>query len=134
MITLEQAKKAVAAAQAKAKELNIAVTTVITDEHGSIILVEKMDGSLQISPQFAYAKSFTSANLGFPTSALAQFAGEKKPYFGINSLFGGEFTTIAGGVPVVKDDKRIGGIGVGGSTDVSEDEQCANAALEAITG
>ncbi len=133
MISLSQAKKAAAAAQAKAEEYGIAVTTVITDEHGSIILVEKMDGAFQISPQFAHAKAFTSANLGFPTSGLADFAAEKKPYFGINTLFGGELTTISGGIPVMKDDKRIGGIGVGGSMDVSQDEECAKAALAAIS-
>jgi uncharacterized protein GlcG (DUF336 family) len=128
MITLEKARKAVEAAQQKAAELGIAVTIAIVDEHGSIIMIARMDNALQISPQFAMAKAFTSANLGFPTSALAQYAVEKKPYFGINSLFGGEFTTIAGGVPVMSGEKRIGGVGVGGSTDVTQDEQCAQAA------
>lgn len=133
MITLEKAEKATQAALEKAKELGISVTVAIVDEHGTMITVTRMDEALQISPQFALTKAYTSANLGFPTSALAQYAVEKKPYFGINTLHGGEFTTIAGGLPVMKENKRIGGVGVGGSADVTQDEQCAQAAVAVLS-
>src|SRR5260370_41795658 len=98
MITLDKAKKALEASEKKAAQLGTAVTTVIVDEHGSIIAVSRMDGAIPISPRFAYSKAFSSANLGLATEAMAQYATEEKPYFGLNTLFGGERTTMAVGI------------------------------------
>lgn len=134
MITLENAKKALEVAENKARELGVAVTTVIVDDHGTPLAMSRMDGAITISPKFAQTKAYTSASLGAPTSALAGFTGEGKPYAGLTSLFGGELTTMAGGVPVMMHGKLVGGIGVGGSQDVSQDEQCAMAAKAVLEG
>ncbi len=133
MIALEKAKIALKASENKARELGIAVTTVIVDEHGSIIAVSRMDGAIPISPRFAYSKAFTSANLGMPSEGLGAYACEGKPYFGINTLFGGELTAIAGGLPVKVEDKIIGAIGVGGSTNTNQDSLCAQEAVKVLT-
>ena len=132
MITLEKAKKALEASERKAKEFGIAVTTVIVDEHGSIIAVSRMDGAIPISPRFALNKAYTSANLGMPTEAIAEYATEGKPFFGLNTLFGGKLTTMAGGAPIVMDKKLVGGVGVGGSQDVSQDAACAKEAKKVL--
>lgn len=133
MITLDKAKKALEASEQKAKELGTAVTTVIVDEHGAIVVVSKMDGAIVISPRFAYCKAFTSASLGMPSEGIGAYAVEGKPYFGINTIFGGEITPIAGGIPVKMGEKLVGGVGVGGSMDVSQDSQCAQAAAKVLT-
>ena|SRR5712672_3072980 len=127
-------KKGTGSIGKKAKELGVAVTTVIVDDHGSMIAVSRMDGAIPISPRFALSKAFTSANLGSPTESLAQYAGEGKPYFEFNTLFGGELTAIAGGEPVLLHGKVVGGIGVGGSMDVNQDAQCAKAAKNVLEG
>jgi uncharacterized protein GlcG (DUF336 family) len=132
MITLDKAKKALEASEKKAEELGIAVTTVVVDEHGSIISVSRMDKAINISPRFAYSKAFTSSNLGLPSEGLEPYAAEGKPYFGINTLFGGELTTIAGGLPVKIGNKLVGGVGVGGSTDTAQDSQCAQEAVKVL--
>ncbi len=132
MITLEKAKKALEASERKAKELGTAVTTVIVDEHGSILAVSRMDGAIPISPRFALNKAYTSANLGMPTEAIAAYATEGKPFFGLNTLFGGKLTTMAGGAPIVMDKKLVGGVGVGGSQDVSQDATCAKEAKKVL--
>jgi len=132
MLTLQKAKLALEASEKKAKELNVRVTTTIVDDHGSVIASSRMDGAIPISPRFSYGKAYTSANLGAPTKDLSKYATEGKPYFGISDLFGGKLTTIAGGVPVIEDGKVVAGIGVGGSMDVSQDNECAEEALKAI--
>ena len=131
-MNLSKAKKALEASEEKARQLNIAVTTVVVDDHGSIIVASRMDGAIPISPRFAYAKAFTSASIGVPSEGLGDYAKEGKPYFGINTLFGGELTAIAGGAPVKSGEKLIGGVGVGGSADVTQDAQCAQSAAKIL--
>src|SRR3989344_2056485 len=120
MITLDKSKQALEAAEKKAKGLNVAVTITIVDSHGRVISSSRMDGAIPISPRFAYEKAYTSANLGAPTKDLAKFATEGKPYFGLTDIFAGKLTTIAGGIPVFENNRIAGGIGVGGSMDVSQ--------------
>lgn len=132
MITLKKAREAIEASEKKATELGVAVTTVVVDEHGTLISASRMDNALVISPKFATAKAYTSATVGFPTDALEPFAAQDKPYFGINTLFGGELTTIAGGLPVMADSKRIGAVGVGGSADTQQDLMCAKEAVKVL--
>lgn len=132
MLTLEMAKRIIEASERKAKELGITVSTVVVDTHGTIIAMSRMDNSLVISPKYAYAKAYTSAVLKFPTNALGEYAVEGKPYFGMTSIFGGELTTISGGLPIVANSNVVGGVGVGGSADVSQDLACAEAGLSAL--
>ena len=133
MITLNQAKKALQAAEKKAESTGIAISTVIVDDHGSIIATSRMDGALPISPRIAQAKAWTSAALAVPSEGLAQFAKEGMPYFGINTLFGGELTPMAGGMPILQGKNLIGAVGVGGSPDISQDVECAKAASSQLS-
>jgi len=133
MLTLEKAQKAIEAAQNKAKELGIAVTVTVVDEHGALVAASRMDGALTVSPKFSFAKAYTAAVIGLPTGDIAQYAGEGKPYYGTTSAFGGELMVIAGGLPIKEGSKVIGGIGVGGSYDVNQDVECAKAGLSVFS-
>lgn len=125
--------KAVEAAIKKAEELNVQISVAIVDQYGDLVAFGRMLNAFKISPKFAITKAVTAGTLGMPTADMAGYAVEGKPYFGLNSLFGGELTTIAGGIPVKKGDQLIGGIGVGGSTDVNQDVECAKSALVVLT-
>ena len=131
MISVENAKNAIASAQRKARDLSINISVVIVDQNGLIIAAERMDNALPISPRFAYAKAYTAAVLRMPTNTLAEFAQPGKPYFGVTSIFGGEFTDIPGGLPVTINKRIVGGVGVGGG-EVKQDEECANVAMKVL--
>ncbi|KKR81292.1 MAG: ATP/cobalamin adenosyltransferase [Candidatus Daviesbacteria bacterium GW2011_GWA1_41_61] len=127
-----KAKKVIEAAEAKAEELGIAISTAIVDEYGDLVAFSRMKGAIKISPKFALAKAYTAGTIGMATVDMAPYAVPGKPYYGMDALFGGELTTIAGGLPIKAGDKLIGGIGVGGSADVTQDVECAQAALKAL--
>lgn len=132
MLDYSKIRKAIEASEVKAKELGIAISTAIVDEHGDLIAFSRMEGAIKISPKFAIIKAYTSGTIGMSTADMAPFATPGKPYYGIDTLFGGELTTIAGGLPIKYNNKLAGGIGVGGSVDTSQDVKCAEIALEAI--
>lgn len=126
------AEKAVQAAIAKAEELNIKITVAIVDDHGTPIMLRRMEGAIPVSPQFALSKAYTAAAVGLPTTAIAQYAIPGQPLNGITSAMGGKIMVIAGGLTIKHADIIVGGVGVGGSYDVSQDLACAQAALEAF--
>lgn len=131
MLSLEKARNAVAASEAEAKKLSIAVTTAVVDGSGNILLVSRMDGALTVSPKFALAKAYSSGTLGMPTGDMAGFTLPGKPYYGLSDL-DKKFTTMAGGLPIKMGNQLVGGIGVGGSYDTSQDVACAQAGLKAL--
>ncbi|MBN1162693.1 heme-binding protein [Patescibacteria group bacterium] len=132
MLNLSKSKEALELSEKKAKELGIKVTTVVVDEHGTLVAMSRMDGAFYISPKFASMKAYTSALLGLPSGDIAPYTEEGKPYFGLNAAFSNELITLAGGLPIKDGDKVVGGVGVGGSLDVNDDVKCAEEALKAF--
>lgn len=126
------AKKAVEAAIKKAEDMGVAVSVAIVDSHGSLMAFGRMKDAIKISPRFSQAKAYTAATVGMATGDMAGYAVEGKPYFGLNSILGGDLTTIAGGLPIKKGEELVGGIGVGGSADVNQDVEIAKAGLEGL--
>lgn len=131
-MTLLKAQKALELIRAKAEEMGVAVSASVVDPSGTLIASMKMDGAISISPKFSFTKAFTSATIGMPTSGMAAYDVPGKPYYGLHTIMAGSLTTIAGGQPIMVDSKLIGGIGVGGSADVSQDDACATAGLSAF--
>lgn len=133
MLTLEKILQAAKAVEAEAVKLKQAVSLVVVDAGGNVVLVHRMDGALVVSPKFAYAKAYSSGTLGMPTGDMAPFALPGKPYFGISDL-DERFTVMAGGLPIKEGSQLVGGIGVGGSYDTAQDVACAQAGLKVLQG
>jgi uncharacterized protein GlcG (DUF336 family) len=129
MLTLETALQAAHSAIEEAKRLSTTIAVSVVDESGIEVVSLKMDGALPVSPEFSHAKAYTAATLRLPTASIAEYAVAGKPYYGTTSASSGKFMVIAGGIPIQEGDKVIGGIGVGGSHDVTQDVACAEAGL-----
>ena len=69
-ITLEQAKKAMAAAEAEAKKNNWNMTIVILDSGCNPVMMQRADGAQLAAPQVAHDKAYTACAYKRPTKAL----------------------------------------------------------------
>jgi glc operon protein GlcG len=133
-LSLDMAKKMVAACEAKAKQEGWKMNIAVVDDGANLVAFERMDGAYLGSIQVAQHKAITSANFPFSTRQFGElaFGKEGKPGAvpGIADFPG--IVTFAGGLPIITVNKvQIGGIGVSGGTS-DQDEQCAQTGLDAI--
>jgi glc operon protein GlcG len=128
-ITLEQAKKAMAAAEAEARKNNWNVVISIVDSGGHAVMVQRLDGTQIASIGIAEGKARTAVEFRRPTKALEDvIAGGGA---GLRFLSVRAATPLEGGVPVIIDGKIAGGIGVSGVAS-KDDAQIARAGADAV--
>ena len=130
-ITLEQAKKVMAAAEAKATQNNWNVVISIVDSGCNAVMLQRLDGSHLAAIRIAEGKARTAVEFRRPTKALEDdmaAGGVGLKYFAVRGA-----TLIEGGIPIVADGKIVGGIGVSG-VHATEDAQIAQAGADAIVG
>jgi uncharacterized protein GlcG (DUF336 family) len=131
VLTLEGARAALAAAEQRAHEIRIPMNIAIVDASCHLISFTRMEGAKLTSIAIAIDKAFTAAGHRAPTSVYKEAVWPGGPAYGIGNSNGGRFTTIAGGVPIVKDGVVVGAVGC--STGMpSQDEDVARAAVDAV--
>jgi glc operon protein GlcG len=124
-ITLDDAKKMMAAAEAEAAANDWEVVIAILNDGGRIVAVHRMDGARPGNDQIAIAKATTSAMTCRPTVVWEKWIeGPHKAY----ATF--PFIAAQGGLPIIIEGDLIGAIGVSGVKSF-EDEQIALAAIRA---
>ena len=127
-ITLEQAKKAMVAAEAEARKNNWAVVISIVDNGGHLVALQRLDAQTA-SIDIATGKATTAAAFRRPTKSLED--GLAAGSAGLRILSVKTATAIQGGVPIVLDGKIIGAIGVSGVM-AAQDEVVAMAGAAAV--
>lgn len=130
-LSLEMAKKMADAAEQKALDIKIKIVIAIIDEGGNLKLFRRMDGTSFGSVRIAQLKAQTSASLPISTKALAERSMKlpNDPYNG-GAIPG--ILLLGGGLPILTSAKEhLGGIGISGATP-ELDEECAQAAIDAI--
>jgi glc operon protein GlcG len=114
-ITLDQAKEAVAAAQAEARRNGWRMAVAVVDPGGYLVYFERTDGTQNASVSLAHAKARTSALFRRPSKVFAdQFAAGNTGFMS----FPNDARPIAseGGIPIVVNGRLIGAIGTSGGT------------------
>ncbi len=128
-ITLDQAKKAVAGAQAEARQNKWDVVVAIVDPAGQLVLLEKMDNTQNAASEVARQKASSAALYRRPTKAFQDGLAAGGAGLRILRLEGA--VPLDGGLPIVVDGKIIGAIGVSGVTS-EQDGQIAKAGVDAL--
>src|SRR5215813_9135788 len=126
-LNLSAVKTMVAAAEAKAIELNVSVTICIVDEGGNLLFLEKGDRASLNTIQFAQKKARHAAFYGNPSKDGADAV--KKGNTEVLAF--PEFFLNQGGLSIRVDGQVLGGISASGAK--SEiDEQIAQAGIDAL--
>jgi uncharacterized protein GlcG (DUF336 family) len=127
-LTLDDAKKIAAAAEAEARANNWNVAISIVDDGGHLLWLQRMDGVAPVSAYFAPAKARTAA-LGRRESKIYEdMINNGRISFSTVPFIDG---MLEGGVPIVADGHVVGGVGVSGVKS-AEDAQIAKAGIAAL--
>lgn len=126
MVTLQDARRVIAAAEAKAAEIGQPMNIAVVDGGGNLISHVRMDGAWIGSIDISINKAFTSRAFDITTKDLADNSQSGDQFFGIHVSNRGRIMIFAGGIPLKRDGTVVGAIGVsGGSGD--QDHQVAEA-------
>jgi len=128
-ISLEDAKKAAAAALAEAKRHGWIMAVAITDPAGLLVYFEKSDDTQHGSVDVAIAKSRCAALFKRPTKVWQDMLASGGDGLRVLGLPG--VVPVEGGVPLVRSGQIVGAIGVSGGSS-PQDGQCGRAAAEAL--
>jgi len=128
-ISLENAKKAAAAAIAEARKNNWTMALAVVDPSGTLVYYEKLDNTQIGSSQVAISKARSAALFKRPTKSFEdQLA---KGGDGLRTLGLEGAVPVEGGVPIVIEGKIVGAIGMSGGTS-AQDAQCAQVGADAL--
>jgi uncharacterized protein GlcG (DUF336 family) len=116
MVTLEDARRVIAAAEAKAAEIGQPMNIAVADGGGNLVAHVRMDGAWLGSIDISIKKAYTSRAFDIATKDLAEHSQSGGQFFGIHVSNGGRIMIFAGGSPLRRDGKVVGAIGESGGS------------------
>ncbi len=126
VITLDDAKKLLAAAEEEATRNNWGVVIAILNDGGRLVALHRMDGARPGNDQVAIGKATTSAMTCRPSAVWQKWVDGDYPS---RATMG--FLTQQGGVPIMIDGELVGAVGVSGVRS-DQDEQVAVVAIQKV--
>jgi glc operon protein GlcG len=125
-LTLEGAKKVIAATVAEAKRINSPGGSIaVVDDGGNLLALERLDQTFAASANIAIGKARTSALFKKPTKLFEDaIKGGRTSMVTLGSDLQ-NFTPLQGGIPLEWEGKVVGAIGVSGAASAQQDEELA---------
>ncbi|MDH3592516.1 MAG: heme-binding protein, partial [Planctomycetota bacterium] len=115
-ITVRQARAAVEAARARAKDLGVKMNIAVVDRGANLKAFMRMDGAWLGSIDISMRKARTARYFDMPSGAIGELSQPGGSLFGIEHSNNG-LITFPGGVPIHSPrGEIIGAIGVSGDT------------------
>lgn len=121
-ISLAQAKTVITAAEKKADEIGQPMNIAVVDAGGNLVAHVRMDNAWLGSIDISINKAFTSRAFDITTKDLGENAQPGQQFYGIHASNHGKIMIFAGGIPLKKDGKVVGAIGVSGGSGVQDHE------------
>jgi uncharacterized protein GlcG (DUF336 family) len=132
-LTYDEARTAVDAALAKAREIGSPSSVAVMDNGRELLALARMEDALLASPEIAQGKAYTSASMKMPTGDIAPLTEPGGPFYGLEHTHHRPMVVFAGGLPLEAGGEIVGSIGVaGGSPD--QDVEVASAGVAALGG
>jgi uncharacterized protein GlcG (DUF336 family) len=131
MITLEVARRVIAAAERKAAEIGQPMNIAVADAGGNLVAHVRMDGAWIGSIDISIKKAWTARAFDLPTKDLAAHSQSGGQFFGIHASNGGQVMIFAGGIPLREGRQVVGAIGVSGGSG-AQDQAVAEAGAAAL--
>lgn len=126
----EQARKAIAAAVAESRKLNLPMAIAVVDNAGVMVAFERMDNTQTGSVGVSQDKAVSAAMYRRPTKVFQDVLAAGGA--GLRVLTLRNANAVEGGIPIVVDGKVMGGLGVSGGT-AEQDGAVAKVGLDALT-
>lgn len=133
-LNLEGAKIIAAAAEEKARSMNLGMNIAVVDASTHLIHFVRTPGAKLTSINIAIDKAFTAAGHRAPTHMYMENRAFQPggPAEGIGRTNGGRFTTIGGGVPVFNAEGHVvGAVGASSGT-AAQDREVVEAGVRAL--
>jgi glc operon protein GlcG len=127
-LTLDGARRVIAAAQAEARKTHATGVVAVVDDGGNLIAVERIDGTFAAGANISIGKARTAVLFKKPTKFFEDVI--KNGRTAMVTLEG--FTPLQGGIPIMVDGQLVGGVGVSGAASAQRDEELAIAGAAAV--
>ncbi|NEB78044.1 heme-binding protein [Streptomyces sp. SID14478] len=130
-LTIQDAETLVSAAQRAAEAAGVTVSVTVLDAGGHLLAFRRDDRAVLISGETSTRKAYTALQLNAPTADLVDLVKPDGPFHSLPTALDKPLLFIAGGLPVHRDGRIIGAVGVGGGAP-EQDHGFATAAVEAL--
>jgi glc operon protein GlcG len=132
-LTIEGAKKVIAASVAYAKKNNSPGGVIaVVDDGGNLMALERLDGTFAAGANISIGKARTAVLFKRPTKVFEDTI--KNGRTAMVALPDGFFTPLQGGIPIMVDGQIVGGVGVSGAASAQQDEELAFAGANVFSG
>ncbi|MFE4051375.1 heme-binding protein [Streptomyces sp. YIM B13518] len=130
-LTTADAEALVDVARRTAEAAGATVSVTVLDAGGHLLAFRRDDRAVLISGETSTRKAYTALQLNAPTADLVDAVQPGGPLHTLPTALDRPLLFIAGGVPVRRDGRLIGAIGVGGGAP-EQDHGFAAAAVAAL--
>ncbi|MEU5594129.1 heme-binding protein [Streptomyces sp. NPDC020298] len=130
-LTTQDAEALVQAAREAAEAAGATVSVTVLDAGGHLLAFRRDDRAVLISGETSTRKAYTALQLNTPTAGLVDAVQPGAPFHTLPTALDRPLLFIAGGIPVHRDGRLIGAIGVGGGTP-EQDHGFALTAVETL--